>query len=44
MTLDGWEESSGARLEVEVARAIGVPVKSYNEFVIELARELVNNE
>lgn len=44
VTLDGWEESSGARLEVEVAKAIGIPVKSYNEFVIELARELVNNE
>lgn len=44
VTLDGWEESSGARLEVEVAKAIGIPVKSYNEFIIKLARELVNNE
>ena len=44
VTLDGWEQSSGARLEVEVAKAIGIPVESYNEFIIKLARELVNNE
>jgi hypothetical protein len=44
VTLDGWEQSSGARLEVEVAKAIGVPVKSYNEFIIKLARELVKDE
>jgi hypothetical protein len=44
VTLDGWEESSGARLEVEVAKAIGVPVESYKDFIMKLARELVNNE
>jgi len=44
VTLDGWEQSSGARLEVEVARAIGVPVESYNDFIIRLARKLVEHE
>lgn len=44
VTLDGWEQSSGARLEVEVAKAIGIPVESYNEFIIKLAKELVNRE
>ena len=44
VTLDGWEQSSGARLEVEVAKAIGIPVESYNEFIIKLARELVKHE
>ena len=28
VTLDGWENSSGAQLEVEVAKAIGTPVIS----------------
>lgn len=44
VTLDGWEQSSGARLEVEVAKAIGIPVKSYKDFIIKLAEELVINE
>lgn len=44
VVLDGWEQSSGARLEVEVAKAIGIPVQSYSDFVVELARELVSND
>jgi hypothetical protein len=44
VTLDGWEKSSGARLEVEVAKAIGVPVESYNDFIIKLTRKLVEHE
>ena len=43
VTLDGWEQSSGARLEVEVAKAIGVPVETYKNFIIKLAGELVKN-
>lgn len=31
VTLDGWEQSSGARLEVEVAKACGIPIISYDE-------------
>jgi len=33
VTLPGWEDSSGAQLEVEVAKAIGVPVISL-EFIL----------
>lgn len=43
VTLDGWEQSSGARLEVEVAKAIGLPVQSYNEYIEHLAKDLVSN-
>lgn len=31
-TLDGWEGSRGATLEVEFARKAGIPVKSYEEW------------
>ena len=34
VTLDGWENSSGARLEVEVAKACGIPQISYDELVM----------
>ena len=44
VVLDGWEQSSGARLEVEVAKAIGVPVESYTDFVLRLAGELISND
>lgn len=33
VTLDGWEQSSGARLEVEVAKACGIPTISYDELL-----------
>lgn len=33
VTLDGWQHSSGARLEVEVAKACGIPVISYDELL-----------
>jgi hypothetical protein len=39
VTLEGWEQSSGAQLEVEVAKAIGVPVISYDTFVQQLAEK-----
>ena len=39
VTLDGWEKSSGAQLEVEVAKAIGVPVTSYDSFIQTLAEK-----
>ena len=29
--LDGWEGSRGARLEVDVAQAIGIPCVSFSE-------------
>jgi hypothetical protein len=44
VVLDGWEQSPGARLEVEVAKAIGVPVESYTDFVLRLAGELISND
>lgn len=31
--LDGWENSEGARLEVEVAKACGIPQIAYDEIV-----------
>lgn len=43
VTLDGWEQSSGARLEVEVAKACGIRVQSYNEYIEQLAKDLVSN-
>ncbi len=33
VTLPGWQESSGALLEVEVARACGIPVIDLQEFM-----------
>lgn len=33
VTLEGWEDSSGAKLEVEVAQACGIPVTSYDRFI-----------
>lgn len=36
-TLPGWEDSPGARLEAQVAKAIGLPVKTVAEWV-EVAR------
>jgi hypothetical protein len=44
VTLDGWEQSSGARLEVEVAKAIGIPVENYKDFIMKLAGELIKHE
>ena len=44
VVLDGWEQSPGARLEVEVAKAIGIPVESYTNFVLRLAGELISND
>ncbi len=35
--LPGWEQSKGARLEAQVAEAIGLPVKTVSEWV-EVAR------
>lgn len=32
-TLPGWEDSPGARLEAQVAEAIGLPVKTVAEWV-----------
>lgn len=43
VTLDGWEQSSGAQLEVEVAKACGIPIKRYSDYVQELAKELLFN-
>ena len=34
VTLPNWETSSGAQLEVEVARACGIPVVDFQEFMI----------
>ena len=31
VTLDGWEKSRGARLEVALARRLGIPVRSFAE-------------
>lgn len=31
-TLDGWQQSRGARLEVQVAEAVGMPVRSVAEW------------
>jgi hypothetical protein len=39
VTLEGWEQSSGAQLEVEVAKAIGLPVTSYDTFIQQLAEK-----
>ncbi|MDZ5602549.1 DUF4406 domain-containing protein [Pseudomonas sp. RP23018S] len=33
VTLPGWDESRGARVEVELARGLGLPVKSLPEFI-----------
>ena len=33
VTLPGWEESRGARVEVDLARGLGLPVKPLPEFV-----------
>lgn len=33
VTLEGWQDSSGALLEVEVAKACGIPITSYDEFM-----------
>lgn len=33
VTLPGWERSRGARIEVELARGLGFPVKPLHEFL-----------
>ena len=33
VALDGWEESEGARLEVAIATACGIPVVTLSEFL-----------
>lgn len=33
VTLPGWENSKGARVEVELARGLGFPVKPLHEFL-----------
>ncbi|MFJ9993363.1 DUF4406 domain-containing protein [Pseudomonas putida] len=33
VTLPGWEESRGARVEVELARGLGLPVKTLPEYL-----------
>jgi hypothetical protein len=35
VTLDGWEKSKGARLEVHVARELEIPVESIISFLLE---------
>lgn len=39
--LPGWEQSTGANLEVQIARAIGVPVWQYNPAGVNHAMRLV---
>jgi nucleoside 2-deoxyribosyltransferase len=43
VTLPKWEESPGAKLEVEVARACGIPVIDLQEFFILEATERSEN-
>lgn len=40
VTIDGWEESEGAKLEVAVAQALGIPVYDYATGAIQ-RREVV---
>jgi hypothetical protein len=39
ITIDGWENSRGARLEVHVARELGIPVTPFDVFVFERAMQ-----
>lgn len=34
LVLEGWESSSGALLEVEVAKACGIRVENFDEFML----------
>lgn len=37
VTLDGWEKSRGASLEVYVAKALGIPVVSISDLLLDAA-------